>query len=346
MKEAILYTKHKDNKIKCNLCAHYCELNTGQYGICGVRRNIDGILYSLNYGMLSGVAIEAIEKKPFYHFAPGTDVLSFGLPGCNFRCSNCQNSSLSQSVKTERHLLNAHKRSNTEALVNYAMQNDISGIAYTYSEPTVFFEYAYDLIKNFRRNTETRHLKQMFISNGFLSKELRELILEENLLDAINIDLKFMDNKKYKRITGGTLQAVLDNIEAFADSSVHLEIINLVIPDENDSDDDFRKIAKFLSSLDKKIPLHFSRFFPYNEMYDKKPTPLERLISAKQISEDFGMNYVYIGNTNIEDSSDTFCPKCNSLLCKRRGYSTSFENIIKDNQKYYCNICGFELNIK
>jgi len=338
MKEALLYTKHKDNKIKCNLCAHYCELKENQYGICGVRQNIEGKLFSLNYGLLQGLALDPVEKKPFYHFIPGTKVLSFGLPGCNFRCANCQNSYLSQNIKKQRNSwLNAETVS-PALLIEYAIKHDIAGIAYTYSEPTIFFEYAYDVILESRRHSGTANLKQMFISNGFFSKELREKIFAEKLLDAVNIDLKFIDDKKYKKITGGSLTPVLENIEAFAGSNIHLEIINLVIPGENDSNEDFKKIARFLSSLGKDIPLHFNRFFPYHEMQDKPPTPIERLISAKRIAEEYGMQYVYIGNAAIENASDTFCPECGALLIKRNGYSLSFENIRQN--------CGSALNFK
>jgi pyruvate formate lyase activating enzyme len=346
MKESLLYTKHKDNKIKCNLCAHYCELKNGQYGICGVRQDINGILYSLNYGLVQETALDPVEKKPFYHFIPGSLVLSFGLPGCNFHCANCQNSNLSQNIKAHRHLFNRTKSINPEMLINYAIQNKIDGIAYTYSEPTIFFEYAYDTIMESRQRKESSHLKHMFISNGYFSKELRDKIFAGQLLDAVNIDLKFMDDRKYKKITGGTLQPVLDNIEAFAASSVHLEIINLVIPDENNSDDDFRKLAAFLSSVDKDIPLHFSRFFPYNKMLDRQPTPVEQLRSAKHIAEEFGMKYVYIGNVASKELSDTFCPSCHALLIKRHGYNTNFVNLKKENDKYYCSICGCEINIK
>ena len=346
MKKALLYEKYDDNSIRCKLCAHYCKIKNGRIGICGVKKNIDGELFSLNYGKVEGLALDPIEKKPFYHFMPGTDVLSFGLPGCNFRCANCQNSYLSQNIKKQMQAYDKMKIIPPEVIISYAEQYKISGIAYTYSEPIIFFEYAYGIIKLSRQSESTKHLKHMFISNGYFSKELRELIISEKLLDAINIDLKFMNDRKYRRITGGTLQPVLENIEAFAKSNIHLEVINLIIPGENDSDDDFEQISRFLSSVDKEIPLHFSRFFPHYEMQDRPPTSVERLIKAKETANSFGMKYVYLGNVGLQGSSDTYCPHCGAKLIERQGYSVQFRDLIRKNGNYFCKKCDAKINIK
>jgi pyruvate formate lyase activating enzyme len=347
MKEALFYIEQDNRKIRCNLCAHYCELKTGQYGICGVRQNIDGKLYSLNYGIVQGIAIDPIEKKPFYHFMPGTEVLSFGLPGCNFKCANCQNSDLSQNIKKYRNnLINAKDKIPPSVIVDYAIRYKVSGIAYTYSEPTIFFEYAYDIINECKRREETKHLKHMFISNGYFSKELTDFIISEKLLDAVNIDLKFFDDRQYRKITGGSLTPVLENIQRLGQSEIHLEIINLIIPHENDTDEDFNNISSFIASIDKSIPLHFSRFFPHYKMTDRDATPIERLIAAKKIAESNGLKYVYIGNAAGTGFSDTFCPNCKSLLIKRTGYKTTIINLQQSNGKYYCGNCGCEINIR
>ncbi len=344
MKKAILYEKFDNGIIRCKLCAHYCKIKVNRIGICGVKQNIDGELYSLNYGKVEGLAIDPIEKKPFYHFIPGQQVLSFGLPGCNFRCTNCQNSYLSQHIKQYVETFEKIDTIPPELIIQSAIQHDIKGIAYTYSEPIIFFEYAYDIIKNCRKEQETQHLKQMFVSNGYFSRELRDLIIAENLLDAVNIDLKFMNDRKYRRITGGTLSPVLDNIEAFANSNIHLEIINLVIPGENDNDEDFNLLADFLSSVDKNIPLHFSRFFPHYKMNDRSPTTVERLLKAKETARNYGIKYVYLGNVNIEGASNTYCPQCGTLLIERRGYDTRFHDILLKNDEYFCKKCKTKIN--
>jgi pyruvate formate lyase activating enzyme len=344
MVEAILYDKLPDLAVRCNLCNHYCKIKNGYGGICRVRFNKGGTLYSYTYGKIDGVAIDPIEKKPFYHFKPKTRVLSFGTPGCNFKCANCQNSYLSQSIKLKPENLLMSTTVPPEQIVKIAEEYNVDGIAYTYSEPTIFFEYARDIINLARKNEKTKNLFHLFVSNGYFSKEMLEIVDDEKLLDAINIDLKFFDDQKYLKITGGHLKPVLDNIEKVYSLGIHIEVINLVIPGENDTDSSFEKISNFIASISKDIPLHFSRFYPQYKMLDKPPTPYSILIRAREIAKSFGLNYVYIGNTDIPDAENTYCPQCNFLVIERQRYFTKI-NYKKEQGKAICPNCGAQLNV-
>ncbi|MCX7909751.1 MAG: AmmeMemoRadiSam system radical SAM enzyme [Ignavibacteria bacterium] len=341
MKEALLF-ECKDEETKevvCKLCNHYCKISNNNSGICRVRFNHDGKLFSYSYGKVDGVAIDPIEKKPFYHFKPKAKVLSFGTPGCNFKCANCQNSYLSQSIKVKPEFLLFQEVVPPENIVKLAEKYKVDGISYTYSEPTIFFEYARDVIWNCKNNDATKDLVHMFVSNGYFSKEMLEIVKTENLLDAINIDLKFFDDQKYLKITGGHLRPVLESIEKVLALGIHLEVINLVIPGENDDDESFKNIANFISKLSKDIPLHFSRFYPQYKMTEKPPTPYSTLIRAKEIATSFGLNYVYIGNTDIQNAENTYCPKCKFLVVERKRYITNVNYVI-ENGKAKCPKCS------
>ncbi len=345
LKEALLYeTLPETDEVICRLCAHYCKIRPGSGGICRIRFNRDGKLYSYTWGRAESVAIDPIEKKPFYHFKPKTNVLSFGTPGCNFKCVNCQNSYLSQSIKFKPQELLVAKILHPIEIVQIAKIYNVDGISYTYSEPTIFFEYARDIINESRRNPETSHLFHIFVSNGYFSKEMLKVVVEENLLQAINIDLKFFNDKKYLKITGGHLKPVLESIERVFDAGIHIEVINLVIPGENDNDESFEQISKFLASISTRIPLHFSRFYPSYKMIDRPSTSLEKLLRAKQIAESNGMQYVYIGNTDLPEAENTYCPFCNFLLVERQRYFTTIYYNKKGN-KGICPNCGNEINI-
>lgn len=340
MKEAILYEVIDDNtkEVECKLCSHYCKIKNNYGGICRVRFNHNGVLYSYTYGKVDGVAIDPIEKKPFYHFKPKSRVLSFGTPGCNFKCANCQNSYLSQSIKLKPDHLLVQETIPPEEIVRLAEKYDVDGISYTYSEPTIFFEYARDIILKCKENPGTRNLVHLFVSNGYFSKEMLQIVVEEQLLDAINIDLKFIDDQKYLKITGGHLKPVLDSIERVFSANIHMEIINLVIPGENDTDESFSKISEFIANLSKDIPLHFSRFYPQYKMTTKTPTPYSTLIRAKEIAESYGLNFVYIGNTDIPNAENTYCPNCKFLVVERERYLTNV-NYFVENGKAKCPKC-------
>lgn len=344
MKQAILYKKNEDNSVNCLLCSHYCEIKPGKSGTCMTRTNIDGELFTYSYGASTGFAIDPIEKKPFFNFKPGTKVLSFGTPGCNFKCRNCQNWNLSHADKSE--IRSFASVITASEIADLAIKNRVDGIAYTYSEPTIFFEYARDTIMECRKKYPNENLFHIFVSNGYMSKETVDVISNEKLISAINVDLKFVDNEKYKKICGATLQPVLDNIKRFSDlgGSIHMEIINLVIPDENDTEEDFVKISEFIKSVNPDIPLHFSRFFPSNKMTGKKPTDIKILQKAKRIAEDAGMQYVYIGNTDIPGLEDTNCPYCKTPIINRNRYSSKFSIPYQKLSK--CPNCEHNINIR
>jgi len=344
MVEASLYDKLSNSVVQCKLCNHYCEIKDGFGGICRVRFNKGGVLYSYTYGKVDGVAIDPIEKKPFYHFKPKTRVLSFGTPGCNFKCANCQNSYLSQSIKLKPENLLLSSVIPPEQIVKIAEEYNVDGISYTYSEPTIFFEYAREIINQARKNEKTKHLFHIFVSNGYFSKEMLKIVEAERLLDAINIDLKFFEDQKYLKITGGHLKPVLDNIEKVYSLGIHLEVINLVIPGENDTDSSFENISKFIASISKDIPLHFSRFYPQYKMLNKPPTPYSTLIRARDIAKSCGLNYVYIGNTDIPDAENTYCPKCNFLVIERQRYFTKV-NYKRERGSAICPNCGTQLRV-
>lgn len=310
MKKAILFKKLANNCVRCTACNHYCKIPQNKTGICGVRKNIKGMLYLLVYGRAIAINIDPIEKKPLYHFVPGTEILSFGTVGCNFKCDFCQNWDISQKIKElkSRRFRNAGVPikasvvSSTKEefdwgqdwppnkIVKFAKENKIPSIAYTYNEPAIFFEYAYDTAKLAKK----AGLKNVYVSNGYESREARQKIAP--YLDAINIDLKSYDQKFYQKYCGGQLEPVLENIVQFYKLGIHIEITTLIIQGKNDSKTNLTKIAKFIASLDKKIPWHISRFFPAYKMLDVKITPESTLENAREIGKAAGLEYVYIGN--------------------------------------------------
>jgi len=312
-------------------------------GKCLVRKNIDGKLYSLNWGKPAGVSLDPIEKKPFFHFKPNSKVLSFGTPGCNFRCLNCQNWDLSQGVADKgESILNVLQTTTPKQIANMAKEHNAQGIAYTYSEPTIFFEYTYDIIHECKKIK--LKIPHMFVSNGYFSKEAFQEIQKEKLLQAIRIDLKFMDENKYKEICGANLNPVLDSIQRVHKSKIHLELINLIIPEQNDEDYQIEKLCKFVHSLSPEIPLHFSRFFPFYKLQTLPQTPIKTLLKAKKIAEEIGLNYIYIGNTDLKDAENTYCPKCKILLIKRNRFTIE-KNVFENSKKPNCPNCNHKINI-
>ncbi len=344
----------KENAVRCNLCAHYCVIEEGEEGICLVRNNEDGRLFTRTWGFVQGSAIDPVEKKPFYHFKPGSKAMSFGTPGCNFECANCQNRSLSgffydYKARGDFRLvdLSISKMNGVrpEQLIQSAIRHNVDGIAYTYSEPTIFFEYAHDIIKKARKTEGARHLYHCFISNGYFSKELMDLIEEEDLIDAVNIDLKFMDEKKYRDVCGAHVKPVLNSIERISNiENIHLEVINLVIPGENDKDDDLKELSEFLASVSTDIPLHFSRFHPQYQMSNKPATPIATLKKAQKTAKEAGMKYIYVGNADIPKSQNTYCPNCGELLIERMFYGLG-RNVFQRQDSPECPNCSEKINI-
>lgn len=289
MKEAILYKKLDGKKVKCAVCNHRCLIADGKRGACGVRENRSGKLYALTYGKAISVAIDPIEKKPLYRFLPGTSIYSFATVGCNLRCAWCQNWEISQSPKPDK-IIYGDEVSSKEHVEN-ALSYHCPSIAYTYTEPTIFVEYALETMKL----AQKAGLKNVWVTNGYMTKETLEEILP--YLDAANVDFKGPDGGIYQKYCGGKVEPIMENLKAIYKAGVHLEITTLVIPGINDKSSQLEKIAEFIAKeLSKDIPWHISRFFPAWQMTDVPITPIETLKKAEKIGQKAGLKYIYIGN--------------------------------------------------
>lgn len=335
MKEAYLYKKLKDKKVQCQNCAHYCILNPGQTGICGVRKNIDGKLYSLVYGKAVAINIDPIEKKPFFHFLPGTHSLSIATVGCQFSCKNCQNWQISQGPKITGKI--EGEEISPEQIVEMAKKYQLPSISYTYTDPIVFSEYALDTMKLAKK----QGLKNTWVSSGFFSKELFDMI--SPYLDAANIDLKYFSDKDYIKYSGGRVKPVLDTLKRLKKKKIWLEVTTLIIPTISDSEETLRKIAQFIKTeLGPETPWHVSQFSGVIswKLQHLPDTPVETLIMAREIGLKEGLKYVYIGNIPGIKGENTFCPKCGALAIKRVGYSVQ-----RFDKNGKCPKCGQKLNI-
>ncbi|MCM8801099.1 MAG: AmmeMemoRadiSam system radical SAM enzyme [Candidatus Omnitrophica bacterium] len=327
-KEALLYERLEDNKVRCLLCAHQCEISEDKFGLCGVRQNIKGVLYTYAYQEVVAANIDPIEKKPLYHFFPGSFSFSIATFGCNFRCGFCQNWEISQRrFKDEQGLRGEVLTS--EEIVGYALRNRCKSISYTYTEPTVFFEYAYQTAKL----AKEKGLYNNFVTNGFMSKECLEMI--KPYLDAANVDLKFFKEQSYQRICRARLKPVLDSIILMHKLGIWVEITTLVVPDENDSEEELKDIAQFIADIDKDIPWHVSRFHPDYKFTNYRSTPEKTLKKAQELGFKAGLNYVYVGNV-IGFGNDTYCPNCKNVLIRREIFSI-LENHIKEGRCPSCN---------
>ncbi|ABP66785.1 Radical SAM domain protein [Caldicellulosiruptor saccharolyticus DSM 8903] len=281
MVEARYYEKLENKKVRCKLCPHGCVILPGNTGFCRARKNIDGKLYSLNYGYISSIAFDPIEKKPLYHFYPGSSILSIGTFGCSFRCQHCQNFEISQLIPNVFEV-------DTERLIELAKKDkDCIGIAFTYNEPTIWFEYVLDVAKKFKEEG----FKTVLVTNGYLNEEPLLELLE--VIDAANIDLKAFNDEFYKKVCSGDLESVKRFIE-ICNKKIHIEITTLIIPTLNDSEEEVENLAKWLSSIDDRIPLHLTRYFPRYKM-TLPPTPKETLFKLREIAKKYLM-YVYLGN--------------------------------------------------
>ncbi len=322
IREALHYEKLEDDRVQCHLCPAECRLKPDRRGICQSRFNDAGRLMTENYGETVTVAIDPIEKKPLYHFLPGADIVSIGVNGCNLSCQNCQNWQISQEKAPTAYI-------SPEELPRVGAQRGSVGVAYTYTEPMIWFEYLLDAAPRVRE----AGLVNVMVSNGYINPgPLRELL---PLIDAFNIDLKGMRPEFYRRICKGKLEPVLEVIRIVGASPAHLEVTNLVIPELNDSDEDFHKLGEFLASVDKNIPLHLSAYHPDYQL-DKPATSKQTLISACEIIDQY-LNYIFIGNMQIEGRSDTRCPACGNTLVTRSWYQTKLTGVNKDRK---CGKCG------
>lgn len=288
MQEAMFYNKAKGKEAQCYLCAHNCKIALGQFGFCGVRQNIQGVLNTLVYAEVIAANVDPIEKKPLYHFLPGSMSFSIATVGCNFRCGFCQNWQISQ-VSGQDNAREVYKLM-PERIVEEAKKNHCQSISYTYTEPTIFFEYAYDIAKVAKQ----AGLKNIFVTNGYMSREALETI--SPYLDAANIDLKSFREKFYVENCKGHLQPVLDSIKLAKKLGVWIEITTLIIPGYNDSVSELSDIAGFIASVGKDIPWHISRFHPDYHFLNQKLTPIETLKKAEDLGKKAGLDHVYLGN--------------------------------------------------
>jgi pyruvate formate lyase activating enzyme len=321
MTEAHLYNRGKDKSVDCYLCRHRCHIKEGASGICKVRENREGMLVSIFYGQPCALSVDPIEKKPLFHFYPGSESLSIATLGCNFQCPFCQNWNISQYGRDKTESAGSYSVSPKE-VVEHAIKNNCKTIAYTYSEPTIFYEYAKDISKIAKENG----IKNIFVTNGFMTREMLDDM--HPLLGAANVDLKTFSEKTYKQIIKGDLKGVLDSIEYMKHLGVWLEITTLIIPGMNDSTEEITSIAKFIAGVDPSIPWHISRFYPHYKTSDNQPTSIEKLSGAYEIGKSEGLHYIYLGNVPGDAHENTLCFKCNELLIERSGFTVKKINLV------------------
>lgn len=329
MTEAILYDKLPNNKIRCNLCAHRCKISESHIGICGVRKNLNGQLFALNYGKLIAQHVDPIEKKPLYHFYPGSKVYSIATVGCNFKCAFCQNYEIAQLPVIENRVVGQDVA--PEEIVDQAIRRDCKSIAYTYTEPTIFYEYAFDVAQLAYKAS----LKNIFITNGYITPEALRKIAP--CLDAVNVDLKSFSNDFYKKICKAKLQPVLDALRLMKQLGIWIEVTTLVIPTFNDSYEELQSIAEFILGLGAETPWHVSAFYPAYKFEDVAPTSRQLLYRAWEIAQSVGLRYVYIGNLGEQEFATTYCYNCGMALI-RRTFSAVTENHLNKGRCPFCNV--------
>jgi len=327
MEIARYWKKLENKKVQCQLCNHFCLIEPDNVGKCGVRLNKDGVLYSLVYGEVVAENVDPIEKKPFYHFFPGSFSFSIATCGCNFFCPFCQNYEISHPPKEGR--IFTMKKRKPEDIVKLAKSYNCLSISYTYTEPTVFGEFAFDTCKIAKENG----LYNNFVTNGYMSKEFLKDISE--FLDAANVDLKG-DEEFYKKLPQANQKYVVENIELMRKLNIWVEVTTLLIPEYNDNEKQIRDIAKKIKNIDNRIPWHISRFFPAYKMSDHYPTEIEKIRKAREIGFEEGLLYVYTGNIVGDEGENTYCPYCKKLLIERYGYRILEKNLTGNK----CSFCG------
>jgi len=331
-REAILWEKLDEGLVHCFLCAQECRIRPGRTGVCGVRENREGTLYTLVFGEVVALNVDPIEKKPLFHFLPGTQALSLATVGCNLRCKFCQNADISQVSKGKTETVHGEPLP-PERAVELALDYGCASIAYTYTEPTIFMEYALAIAAP----AIEAGLANIFVTNGFMTPQARQAILP--YLHAANVDLKGFDDRYYRQLCGARLQPVLDTIREFHERGVSTEVTTLVVPGENDSDEALRAVAGFLASVSPDLPWHLSRFYPTFELTDRPATPVETLRRAADIGREAGRRYVYLGNVPGLGAEDTVGPQCGGTIIRRNVYDISVSG-----RADRC-ICGAELPV-
>lgn len=328
--EAMLYEPLKDGKVQCRLCSHYCVISDGLRGRCNVRENQGGRLYTLVFDKIIACHVDPIEKKPLFHFYPGSLAFSLGTVGCNFRCQFCQNADIAQ-MATDHDGRIIGKSMTPEDIVGDAMRSGCQSIAYTYTEPTVFFELAHAAATT----AHDRGLKNIFVTNGYMSAEALDLI--HPVLDAANVDLKAFSDDFYKKQCGARLSPVLETLKKMKTLGVFVEVTTLIIPGLNDDPAELKDLARFIATdLGADTPWHVSRFHPTYRLTDRPPTPVNTLLRARDIGLAAGLKYVYTGNVPGREGENTLCYGCGRVLIKRMGF-TVFENRIENSR---CPDCG------
>lgn len=324
-KMALQFENIDEKTVRCTLCPHRCVLKPGQAGLCKVRVNEDGILVTLNYGEVSAIAMDPIEKKPLFHFNPGDKILSVSTIGCNLRCPFCQNWEIAHEMAPTR-------RVTPEQLVRIAIERSSKGIAYTYNEPIVWFEFVLDTA----RIASKEGLYNVLVTNGYIEEDPLKLLLQS--IHAMNIDLKAWNDEFYLKEIGGKREIVLRTIELAHKMNVHIEVTTLIIPGKNDNLEELEEAFKWLASIDENIPLHISRYFPHYK-YTLPPTPVERLIEVYNLAKRY-LNFVYVGNLWDPQYETTICPKCGNVVIKRNGYSVDTSGMDEEGR---CAKCGFQI---
>jgi len=331
MKEAYLYEKLENEKVRCFLCNHQCIIGNGRKGICGVRENRSGTLISLVYGKVIARHCDPIEKKPLFHFLPGSLSYSIATVGCNFKCLFCQNADISQVPSDHDRIIGEDMA--PDQIVREALNAHSATISYTYTEPTIFFEFSVDTA----RLTASKGLKNVFVSNGYMTEQCLQEIAPN--LHAANVDLKAFSERFYKDQCGAKLEPVLKTLENMKKMGIWLEVTTLLIPGLNDSIEELKDISRFLATLDTGIPWHISRFHPTYRLTNTPSTPPEIIHRARDIGYEAGLKYVYAGNLPGDEGEKTFCHGCGELLIDRFGFYVK-QNIIKNS---CCPKCGAEI---
>lgn len=327
-KVALLWDKLPQGKVHCHMCAHACSISESNFGVCGVRQNIDGMLYCMTYGEIIAAHIDPIEKKPLYHFLPGSDTYSIASIGCNFKCGFCQNWQISQA-SIHAGGTGSGNLVTPEQTLEKAIKNNCASISYTYTEPTIFFEYAFDTA----RLAHQAGLANIFVTNGYISREALQTIAP--YLDAANVDLKGFTEDFYKKNCHAHLKPVLDTIVSMKEMGIWLEVTTLVIPGANDSDLELTQLADFIAQLGNDVPWHLSRFHPGYLFLDRPATPIETLRRAREIGRNRGLRHIYLGN--VLEGTNTYCYRCQALITERR-YMGLERQLLKD--KGLCPSCG------
>lgn len=328
-----MFWEREGERVRCLLCPHRCLIKDGEMGVCKVRKNEKGILKTLVFLKIAAANVDPIEKKPFFHFFPSSLSFSISTVGCNFKCDFCQNWSLSQAPKDEKNIYG--EELSPEIIVSYGKRYGCKSISYTYSEPTIYYETAYEVSKI----AKAEGLYNNFVTNGYIEKE--PLLKLKGLLDAANVDLKSFSENFYKKYCGAKLSPVLETLKRMKEIGIWVEVTTLLIPTLNDSEEEIREIARFIKNeLGEDTPWHISRFHPDYKMLNLYPTPPEKIKRAREIGFEEGLLYVYSGNLWGDEGENTFCPSCKNLIIERYGFKVKKFEIVSGK----CKFCNFKIS--